>query len=391
MALRYEDFVSVDAASLAGRYLRLFWQPIYLSNKLEIARPVPVRVLDEDFTLYRGESGEAHLVAPRCPHRGLSLAVGRVCAESIECFYHGWSFAPDGRCEAQPAEARGFAEKVSIASYPLIERYGLVFVYLGGGQSPAFPDLNIYDGDATIHNHASLRPWSFFAQIENGVDETHFNFVHRRTKFDQIGMNDAIPRLSCEETEYGMLRTAVRGENVRQGHFLMPNWSLSSKFEMDEGWTNHVVWRVPVDAGSHISFMADVAYGVREKAGARRAAQEERARRRATFTPALDMIRQILAGEKHPDDIPPEHPDIILIQDGIACMGQSAQRDRSLDLLGASDRQVSMIRRIWNRELSALRDGLPLKNWQVPKGLTTTRGVAAQAQQMENNHASQGA
>ncbi len=387
MALRYEDFVSVDAASLAGRYLRMFWQPVYLSQKLEIGRPVPVQVLDESFTLYRGESGEAHLVAPRCPHRGLSLAVGRICADNIECFYHGWSFAPDGQCIAQPAETRGFAEKVSIASYPLIERYGLVFAYLGRGDAPAFPELDFYSGEVNIQNKASLRPWPFFAQIENGVDETHFNFVHRRTKFDQIGMNDTIPQLSCEETDYGMLRTAVRGDNVRKGHFMMPNWSLSSKFEMDEGWTDHVVWRVPVDPGSHISFMADIAYGARNDV-ALRAAQEERSRRRALFTPALDLIRQILDGEKHPDDIPPGHPDIIIIQDGIACMGQCAQRDKSLDLLGASDRQVNMIRRLWNRELSALREGMPLKKWRVPKGLTTTRGVAAEAQRMEKSNAS---
>ena len=56
-------------------------------------------------------------------------------------------------------------------------------------------------------------------------------------------------------------------------------------------------------------------------------------------------------------------------------MGQKANRDRNADLLGGSDRQVSMIRRLWNRELRALRDGGALKEWRIPRGLATTRGI----------------
>ena len=80
-----QDFVSVGPGSLAGRYLRMFWQPVYLSENLRPGRPVPIHVMAEDFTLYRGESGTPYLVGPRCPHRGLTLAAGRVVAENIEC------------------------------------------------------------------------------------------------------------------------------------------------------------------------------------------------------------------------------------------------------------------------------------------------------------------
>ena len=303
MAVRYEDFVSVGPGSLAGRYLRMFWQPVYMSERLVVGRPSPVRILDEDFTLYRGQSGFAHLVAPHCPHRGLTLAVGRVKGDQIECYYHGWTFGAGGQCVAQPAEHPGYADKVHIASYPVCERYGLIFAYLGEGTQPEFPELDIYDGAGLVHNRASFRPWPFFTQIENGVDETHFNFVHRRTKFDDIGMNDTMPVLSCEETSYGMLRTATRGNSVRKGHFLMPNWSLSSKYEHDEGWTNHVVWRVPVSADSHISFMADTISKTGPEADAYLLAQDEKRKRRNAFAPALEVIPKILSGVMHPDDI----------------------------------------------------------------------------------------
>src|SRR4029453_13891072 len=86
----------------AGKYLRRFWQPVYHSVDLKAGAPVPLRILGEDFTLYRGESGGPHLVAPRCPHRGTRLSLGHIEGDALRCFYHGWKFAPDGKCIEQP-------------------------------------------------------------------------------------------------------------------------------------------------------------------------------------------------------------------------------------------------------------------------------------------------
>src|ERR1700761_7280176 len=97
---RYEDFASVGPGSLAGRLLRMHWQPVYVSEKLKPGRPVRLRILNEDFTLYRGASGAAHIVGARCPHRGLLLSTGRVSGENLECFYHGWAFDGAGHCVA---------------------------------------------------------------------------------------------------------------------------------------------------------------------------------------------------------------------------------------------------------------------------------------------------
>jgi 5,5'-dehydrodivanillate O-demethylase len=375
MSARYEDFVSIGPGTLAGKYLRMFWQPVCLSESLKPARPMPIRVLGEDFTLFRGESGKPYLVGPRCAHRGVVLSVGRVVGENIECFYHGWAFDGCGQCVAQPAENKNFARKVKIAGYPTRECWGLIFAYLGEGEAPEFPTLDVFDGEGMIENRASVRPWPYFTQLENGVDETHFNWTHRRTKFDDIGMNDEVPQLSCEETPYGMLRMAKRGNAVRKGHYLMPNWSLSSNYEHDKGWADHVVWRVPVDDKSHVSFMADFVYKTGSAADEYRKAIAARRERRKTLSPAVELIERTLRGEMHPDDLPADHPDIVTIQDGISCMGQGPARNRDDDRLGVSDRQVAMLRKLWNRELRALREGKPLTKWTVPSDLATTKGV----------------
>ena len=66
----FTDFARTGPATLAGQYLRKFWQPIYRSQDVPAGRALPVRIMSEDFTLYRGKSGQPHLTEFRCPHRG---------------------------------------------------------------------------------------------------------------------------------------------------------------------------------------------------------------------------------------------------------------------------------------------------------------------------------
>jgi len=55
----WNDIRHVGPGTLAGRWLRMYWHPIALAREYRVARPKPVRVLGEDLTLYRGESGES--------------------------------------------------------------------------------------------------------------------------------------------------------------------------------------------------------------------------------------------------------------------------------------------------------------------------------------------
>ena len=109
MAKRYADFTSVGPGTPAGRLLRAFWQPVYAAERLGAGKAVPLRILGENFTLFRGESGTPHIIGATCAHRGLALSVGRIEGDCISCFYHGWTYDGDGQCVAQPAETKGFA------------------------------------------------------------------------------------------------------------------------------------------------------------------------------------------------------------------------------------------------------------------------------------------
>src|SRR6266516_7652178 len=132
------DFVHTGPGTLAGRYLRMFWQPVHLAEDLKPGRAVPIRIMSEEFTLYRGENGP-HLLAFRCAHRGTQLSTGWVEGDEIRCFYHGWKYDGSGQCVEQPAEPEPFCQRIKIKSYPLQEYLGLIFAYLGEGEPPPLP------------------------------------------------------------------------------------------------------------------------------------------------------------------------------------------------------------------------------------------------------------
>src|SRR5436190_20194602 len=93
----WTDYARVGPDDLAGRYLRRFWHPVYRSEDLKSGKTVPLKILNEDFTLYRGVSGRAYAVAFRCAHRRTQLNSGWVEGETIRCRYHGWRYDGTGQ------------------------------------------------------------------------------------------------------------------------------------------------------------------------------------------------------------------------------------------------------------------------------------------------------
>ena len=68
-AEQFRLLTETSSDSLMGRLLREFWHPIALADEVPKGKARPVRVLSEDLTLYRGESGKPYLVGGRCAHR----------------------------------------------------------------------------------------------------------------------------------------------------------------------------------------------------------------------------------------------------------------------------------------------------------------------------------
>lgn len=369
--LRYEDFARTGPGTLAGRYLRTFWQPVYRTENLAPGRAVPIRIMGEDFTLYRGEDGISHLVGFRCAHRGTQLSVGWVEGDCLRCFYHGWKYNGTGQCVEQPAEPEPFAQKVRIPSYPIQEYIGLIFAYLG--ELPPFPRYPEFEGDdGVLEVDMEPRMCNYFQDVENSVDPAHLDFVHRA----RAGTFDAIkdsPRVWAEESDWGITTYARRpGGELKVYPFGMPNINFLYRFRTDEeiGLSLTIMWKVPVDDERHLLFM------VKKLSVTGEARRRYLERRRAVLArrtmPHVETAQAVLEGKLRLSDIDPSRTDIDRLQDNIAQVGQGVIYNRAGEHLGREDAAIILLRKIWARELRALAAGRPLKPWKRSEQLKVT-------------------
>jgi 5,5'-dehydrodivanillate O-demethylase len=360
----------------AGRYLRSFWTPVAESTDVPAGQARTIQIMSQRFTLFRGASGEPHLVADLCAHRHTALGTGWVDGDCIRCLYHGWLFDGSGQCREQPAEDEGFAEKVRIAAYPVREYMGLVFAYLGEGEPPAFQTIGVLEGPGILLHRGYTRRTNYFNSFENGCDFIHSYFVHARSVMTTAGALREIPKVSAEETEFGL--TAYQrftDGKVGMTYILMPlgmyigGFSTPTPEEPKIFLTHHVAWRVPIDDASHRSFVLTFAELTGDDADRYRENEERAQARMRDFPPRAEIMDAIDRGEIKVDDVDIARPDIVNIQDAVVQEAQPLMSEREPDRLARSDGPVILLRKIYNREVRAFAQGKPTKRWTLPKDL----------------------
>jgi phenylpropionate dioxygenase-like ring-hydroxylating dioxygenase large terminal subunit len=132
-----------DRGTPMGELMRRYWQPVALSEELPAnGAPIPAKIMGEELVLYRDDKGELGLMGIHCPHRGADLSYGRVEDGGLRCIYHGWLFDKGGRCLDQPWEPGGgeHRDQIRHTAYPCHEQAGAIFVYMGPGEPPLFPN-----------------------------------------------------------------------------------------------------------------------------------------------------------------------------------------------------------------------------------------------------------
>jgi len=368
------DFVYTGPETLAGRYMRMFWQPVCRSDDLAAGRAVPLRIMNEDFTLYRGRSGTPFVVGPRCAHRRAQLSVGRVEDDCIRCFYHGWKYNGGGRCVDQPAEPVGFTKGVRIASYPTREYLGLIFAYFGGGRQPELPRFPEFEAEGVLEIEMFVRACNYFNGLDNACDPLHVFFTHQDAR-----MKVDVRSIAADESEFGVTIKTSRSKRsgIRLNLFGMPNVALLRLPPIDKNetsWREFASWRVPVDDEHYVSFNLNLIHLTGKKADRFRQKRAEKVARSRTST--TEMAAQVLAGKATVDDFSTKAPDIVRLQDDVVLTAQGVIPDRENEYLGRSDTGVVLLRQIWQRELAALAAGEQLKKWTRPANLVATTGIA---------------
>jgi vanillate monooxygenase len=184
-------------------------------------KPLGRKICNESIVFFRGENGVIAAVQDFCPHRGAPLSLGYVCNGKLVCGYHGLEMGCNGKTVHMPGQrVNGFP---SIKSYPVVERYGFIWVWPGDptlSDESKIPHQEWYDhpewayGGGLYHIQCDYR-----LMIDNLMDLTHETYVHSTS----IGQKE-IDETPC--------KTKVEGDMVITSRFMNdieppPFWKMA--------------------------------------------------------------------------------------------------------------------------------------------------------------------
>ena len=264
----------VGPGTPAGTLLRRYWQPVALAEELQGPRPLkPVKLMGQHFVLFRDESGKLGMLDRDCPHRGADLAYGRLEDGGIRCAFHGWLFDAEGKCLQTPAEPAGskLCTRIRQGAYPVVEKSGVVFAYLGEGEPPAFPEFDCFVAPDS-HTFAFKGLWecNWLQALEVGMDPAHASFLHRfyededtsesygkqfrgASADSDLAITKVLreydsPDIQVQPAPFGMRLTTLRKLTEEQTHVRVTNVVFPQAFVIPMSTEMTISqWHVPVD------------------------------------------------------------------------------------------------------------------------------------------------
>jgi phenylpropionate dioxygenase-like ring-hydroxylating dioxygenase large terminal subunit len=272
-----EDLVRVGPGTKGGELLRRYWQPFALSSDAT-SNPKHVRILDECLVLFRNGEGQAGLLYPRCMHRGTDLIYGKVESQGIRCCYHGWLFGTEGHCLEIPTETNEkLRSKIRQPWYPVVEKYGLLFSYMGPAElEPEFPTFSLEDDLGPNEKIVSYRSdngpngphpkiaaasdYNWFQMYDNWMDPFHVCVLHYSINGPQFSPNlGIIPEVRFEETADGVI--SIQKRRVDEGplqqrisQVIMPNMNGTAGVSDEDLGPAGLSWTVPLTDTSYSFF-----------------------------------------------------------------------------------------------------------------------------------------
>lgn len=264
----------VGPGTPAGQLLRRYWQPVAISDELAGPRPVKaVKLMDQHFVLFRDENGKLGMLDRDCPHRGADLAFGRIEGGGLRCPFHGWLFDVKGTCLETPAEPVGskLCTRIKQSAYPVVEKSGTIFAYIGEGEPPAFPEFDCFVApDSHTFAFKGLFECNWLQALEVGMDPAHASYLHRffededtsesygkqfrgasadsELPITKVLREFDLPEINVTGTDYGMRLTTLRKVSDTDTHVRVTNVIFPQAFVIPMSTEMTISqWHVPVD------------------------------------------------------------------------------------------------------------------------------------------------
>ena len=396
MSKEQNDLITrIGPGTPAGDVLRRYWQPAALSEELMGARPVvPVRLMGEDLVLFRSTDGALGLVGRNCPHRGADLAFGRCEDNGLRCPFHGWHFDATGQCVEQPGEPEGsqMFTKIRAKAYPVQERNGIVFAYMGAGEPPPFPNFDCFRApDSHVFSFKGLWECNWLQAMEVGIDPAHASFLHRflededpresygkqfrdRAADTDIPMTQVLreyprPEIKVEETEYGMRIITLRHLDNGRTHVRVTNQvfpeaiciPISNEMTITQ-------WHVPVDDETCYWYSMFTSFGAPVNKTLMRE-QRMKEHRLPDYAPLKNRRNNYGYNPDEQRSLTYTGMGLdINVHDQWAVESMGRIQDRTQEHLGMTDIAISRYRRMLLKAIRAVQDGkeADLPMWADP-------------------------
>ena len=379
-----EMMTRVGPTTPGGTLLRAYWQAVALVEELDGPRPVKaVRLMGEDFVLFRDELGRYGLLDRHCPHRAADLAYGRLENGGLRCLFHGWLFAVDGTCLETPAEPPNvrLCDRVRQTAYPVVERSGILFAYLGKGTPPAFPAFDCFVAPSS-HTFAfkGLFECNWLQALEVGIDPSHASYLHRFFEDDSpsesygkqfrgtsadsdVAITTVLreydcPTIQVESAPYGLRLTALRDLGNAQTHVRVTNLVFPQAFVIPMSAEMTITqWHVPVD-DTHCYWYAIFTSFTEPVDKAQMRAQ------RLELYELPDYTSRRNRRNEYGYDVDEQHRETytgmghdINVHDQWAVESQGPIQDRTREHLGTADKGIVRYRRLLKDSIRAVSRG----------------------------------
>ena len=341
-----QNLTRVGPGTPAGQFLRRYWQPVGVAAELKDTPIKRIRLLGEDLVLFRGDDHGYGLVGEQCPHRGTSLAYGRVEGPNIRCPYHGWLYSREGKCVEQPAEPpeSTYKNRIKHRAYPVAKLAGLLYTYMGPKPVPLLPRFDVLvrtDGQRKLLVLPQL-DCNWLQPMENSVDPTHVHYLHGQGSGSPVHGDGSRPitKHEFEVFEYGIMkkRFASNGsgklELLNAHPLVFPNM-----LRQHHGREHYIQYRVPVD-DTHTRFFEVYFIESEDK----------------TSSEQLDNPPVEYAAH-HKDSHGVYDLSRVWMQDYMAWETAGAVFDRTKEHLATADKGIIVFRKLLKKEIEKVKKG----------------------------------
>ena len=175
---------------------------------------------------------------------------------------------PSGQCIETPAEPKGsnLCKGIKQRSYPVVEKSGMLWAYLGEGEPPAFPEIDCFIApDSHTFAFKGHINCNWLQALEVGIDPAHASFLHRffededtsasygkqfrgASAGSDMPMTKILreydnPIINVEHTEYGLRLIALREIDEERTHVRVTNQLIPARLRHSDepGDDDHAV------------------------------------------------------------------------------------------------------------------------------------------------------